>query len=77
MSDKPVFENLSGFTNEYTAWESFTGMIPGSVGETSTLACLIAADADIFEGFDGFAALDFFSGFDANAPIFIFEKILK
>ena len=43
MSDKPVFQNLNGFTSEYTFSESFIGMIPGSVGETSTLACLIGA----------------------------------
>ena len=43
MSDKPVFQNLNGFTSEYTLSESFIGMIPGSVGETSTLACLIGA----------------------------------
>ena len=43
MSDKPVFQNLNGFTSEYSFSESFIGMIPGSVGETSTLACLIGA----------------------------------
>jgi Na+-transporting NADH:ubiquinone oxidoreductase subunit B len=43
MSDKPVFQNLNSFTSEYTLSESFIGMIPGSVGETSTLACLIGA----------------------------------
>lgn len=43
MSDKPVFQNLNGFTSEYTISKSFLGMIPGSVGETSTLACLIGA----------------------------------
>ena len=43
MSEKPVFQNLNGFTSEYTLSESFIGMIPGSVGETSTLACLIGA----------------------------------
>ena len=43
MSDKPVFQNLNGFTSEYTLSESFIGMIPGSIGETSTLACLIGA----------------------------------
>jgi Na+-transporting NADH:ubiquinone oxidoreductase subunit B len=27
----------------YTFWEAFLGIIPGSIGETSTLACLIGA----------------------------------
>lgn len=27
----------------YSAWDAFTGIIPGSIGETSTLACLIGA----------------------------------
>ncbi len=32
---------VQNFSNEYGAWEAFTGMIPGSIGETSTMACLI------------------------------------
>jgi len=43
MSDKPVFENLGAYTNNYSLSDSFFGMIPGSIGETSTLACLIGA----------------------------------
>lgn len=27
----------------FSAWDAFTGMIPGSIGETSTIACLIGA----------------------------------
>ena len=50
MSDKPVFQNLNGFTSEYTFSESFIGMIPGSVGETSTLACLIGAGILLITG---------------------------
>lgn len=50
MSDKPVFQNLNGFTSEYTSSESFIGMIPGSVGETSTLACLIGAGILLITG---------------------------
>ena len=50
MSDKPVFQNLNGFTSEYTLSESFIGMIPGSVGETSTLACLIGAGILLITG---------------------------
>ena len=50
MSDKPIFQNLNGFTSEYTLSESFIGMIPGSVGETSTLACLIGAGILLITG---------------------------
>ncbi|NDC28900.1 MAG: NADH:ubiquinone reductase (Na(+)-transporting) subunit B, partial [Crocinitomicaceae bacterium] len=50
MSDKPVFQSLNGFTSEYTLSESFIGMIPGSVGETSTLACLIGAGILLITG---------------------------
>ena len=50
MSEKPVFQNLNGFTSEYTLSESFIGMIPGSVGETSTLACLIGAGILLITG---------------------------
>jgi len=50
MSDKPVFQNLNGFTSEYTLSESFIGMIPGSIGETSTLACLIGAGILLITG---------------------------
>lgn len=32
---------VQNFSNEYGAWEAFMGMIPGSIGETSTMACLI------------------------------------
>ena len=50
MSDKPVFENLSGYNLQYSLCDSFFGMIPGSIGETSTLACLIGAIILIFTG---------------------------
>jgi len=50
MSDKPVFNSLSEFSQEYTVWEAFAGMIPGSVGETSTLMCLIGAGLLILTG---------------------------
>jgi len=49
MSDKATIAGeavqsnmaIQNFSNEYGAWESFMGMIPGSIGETSTMACLI------------------------------------
>lgn len=37
-------ENIPG------VWESFVGFIPGSIGETSTLACLIGAAILLFTG---------------------------
>lgn len=43
MSDKPVFENLDAYMGKYSLMDSFMGMIPGSIGETSTLAILIGA----------------------------------
>ncbi len=43
MSDKPVFENLDAYTNNYSLMDSVWGMIPGSIGETSVVACLIGA----------------------------------
>lgn len=39
-----IKENIPG------VWESFIGFIPGSVGETSTLACLIGAAILLFTG---------------------------
>lgn len=43
MSDKPVFENLDAYTNNYSFLDSVWGMIPGSIGETSLIAILIGA----------------------------------
>lgn len=34
---------LAGITNQYTWMDAFIGFIPGSIGETSTLACLLGA----------------------------------
>lgn len=43
MSDKPVFENLDAYTNNYSFLDSVWGMIPGSIGETSLIAILLGA----------------------------------
>jgi len=43
MSDKPVFENLDAYTNHYSLMDSIYGFIPGSIGETSVIACLLGA----------------------------------
>src|SRR5690606_32164996 len=50
VSDKPVFENVQQFAQKYSVSGSFFGMIPGSIGETSTLACLIGAALLVFTG---------------------------
>lgn len=36
-------EGMSALADTYTWWQSFVGTIPGSIGETSTLAILLAA----------------------------------
>jgi Na+-transporting NADH:ubiquinone oxidoreductase subunit B len=41
---------LGKFTNEYSIAESIIGSIPGSIGETSVIACLIGAAILVFTG---------------------------
>jgi len=41
---------LAAFENSYSMMDSFFGMIPGSVGETSVIACLAGAVLLIFTG---------------------------
>ena len=63
MSDKPVFENLDAYTNNYSLMDSFMGMIPGSIGETSTLACLIGAAILVITGVGSLRIMiSFFAG---------------
>jgi Na+-transporting NADH:ubiquinone oxidoreductase subunit B len=63
MSDKPVFENLDAYTAKYSLMDSFMGMIPGSIGETSTMACLIGAAVLIFTGVGSLRIIaSFFAG---------------
>lgn len=63
MSDKPVFQNLTEFSNTYSLSDSFFGMIPGSIGETSTLACLIGAVILVATGVGSLRIiLSFFAG---------------
>ncbi|TNF46849.1 MAG: NADH:ubiquinone reductase (Na(+)-transporting) subunit B [Bacteroidetes bacterium] len=63
MSDKPVFENLDAYYGKYSLMDSFMGMIPGSIGETSTLACLIGAAVLIFTGVGSLRIIaSFFAG---------------
>jgi len=47
----PLGDAASGFGDKIPGiWESFIGTIPGSIGETSTLACLIGAAILIYTG---------------------------
>ncbi|MAJ06467.1 MAG: NADH:ubiquinone reductase (Na(+)-transporting) subunit B [Crocinitomicaceae bacterium] len=43
MQDSPVLDNTQAFQAKYSFMDSFLGFIPGSVGETSALMCLIGA----------------------------------
>ena len=54
---------LQSFSSEYGMWESFVGMIPGSIGETSTLACLIGGLLLVLTGVGSLRIiLSFFAG---------------
>ena len=54
---------VQSFSSEYTAWESFAGMIPGSIGETSTMACLLGALVLVLTGVGSLRIiLSFFAG---------------
>ena len=47
----PLGDAASGFANQIPGeWQSFIGTIPGSIGETSTLACLIGAAILLYTG---------------------------
>jgi Na+-transporting NADH:ubiquinone oxidoreductase subunit B len=41
---------MDAFNNSYSMFDSFIGMIPGSVGETSVIACLLGAALLLFTG---------------------------
>ena len=43
ISDKPVFDNLEMYYNNYSFMDSLMGFIPGSIGETSVIAILLGA----------------------------------
>lgn len=47
----PLGDAASGFSDKIPGvWQSFVGTIPGSIGETSALACLIGAAILIYTG---------------------------
>ena len=50
MQDSPVLENTQAFQAKYYLMDSFLGFIPGSVGETSALMCLIGAALLLWTG---------------------------
>ena len=50
MQDSPVLENTQAFQAKYSLMDSFLGFIPGSVGETSALMCLICAALLLWTG---------------------------
>jgi Na+-transporting NADH:ubiquinone oxidoreductase subunit B len=60
----PIFSNgVASFEAKYSVSDSFFGMIPGSIGETSTLACLIGAVILIATGVGSFRIIaSFFAG---------------
>ena len=63
MSDKPVFTDLNAYTDSYSMMDSFFGMIPGSVGETSVIACLLGAAILSISGVGSFRIMaSFFAG---------------
>ena len=50
MQDSPVLESTQAFQAKYSLMDSFLGFIPGSVGETSALMCLIGAALLLWTG---------------------------
>jgi len=72
MSDKALVagqhvenshEYITTFSQHYGPFESFMGMIPGSIGETSTMACLLGALVLVLTGVGSLRIiLSFFAG---------------
>ena len=50
MQDTPALENTQAFQAKYSFMDCFLGFIPGSVGETSALMCLIGAALLLWTG---------------------------
>ena len=50
MQDTPALENTQAFQAKYSFMDSFMGLIPGSIGETSALMCLIGAALLLWTG---------------------------
>ena len=47
---RATLDGAGGVTEAYGWWDAFIGTIPGSMGETSTLACLVGAALLILSG---------------------------
>ena len=61
--DTPILENVDAFTAKYSLWDSFIGFIPGSIGETSALACLIGGALLLWTGIASWRIIfSFFAG---------------
>lgn len=50
MQETSVLENVQAFQAKYSFMDAFLGFIPGSVGETSALMCLIGAGILLWTG---------------------------
>ena len=50
MQDSPVLDNVQAFQAKYSFMDAFLGFVPGSVGETSALMCLIGAGILLWTG---------------------------
>jgi Na+-transporting NADH:ubiquinone oxidoreductase subunit B len=68
----PLGNAASGYADKMpTVWESFIGTIPGSIGETSALACLVGAAILIYTGIGSWKIiLSVFAGGFVMAAIF-------
>lgn len=63
LSAEPIHTTVDSFTNHYSMMDSFMGYIPGSIGETSVLMCLIGAAVLIFTGVGSLRIMaSFFAG---------------
>ena len=65
MQETPALENVAQFQQKYSMMDSFLGFIPGSVGETSVLMCLIGAGLLLWTGIASWRIMIsfFFGGF--------------
>jgi Na+-transporting NADH:ubiquinone oxidoreductase subunit B len=65
MQDEPALETVAQFQQKYSMMDSFLGFIPGSVGETSVLMCLIGAGLLLWTGVASWRIMIsfFFGGF--------------
>lgn len=66
-----AFQNINEFTQAYTMEASWMGYIPGSIGETSAIACLIGAAILLYTGVASWRIMiSFFAGGLAMSALF-------